>query len=437
MKTWSWMLLLCGVFVLAMPAEGQVLSLQEAVHLALERAPGFQADRAKRDTAKEDVLLARAWLLPYVKASASYRHLEQKYRYAHPLAIPLRTRLNYNQSTMAIQLIQPLFRLDRWAAWKQGQVADEVAETALQLARQALVLEVADRYSEALVARIELAAVQRKRDAMQRSSEMVDARLRSGLATRPEQLEAQSRAHLAQAEWLAAKQRWDIARARLESLIGHEHPPFPEELPEISLPKGDQDWAELARNHALPVKLARLKYAIAEREVQRSLGQALPSVDLVAGISRDRTTDGLFGAGATRKDEMIGIEVEVPIYAGGGTWAQLRKSKKQRIESSFRLQDAEREAMLSAREAFMEMNSAQAREHALHEAMVAAESAKRAALISFEAGLSTIVSVLDAESRLADARRAWAQAKRAELMARLRLDASTGRLDVGALPLRP
>ncbi len=436
MRVWSLMVLFFGFFALTMTAEADVLSLERAVHLAMERAPAFQAERARRAAAKEDVLLARAWLLPYVKASATFQHLEQKYRYAHPLAIPLRTRLNYNQGTMSIQLIQPLFRLDRWAAWKQGMVADEAAATALQLARQALILEVADRYSEVLVARIELSALQRKRDAMKRSFEMVDARLHSGLATRPEQLEAESRARLAQAEWLEAKQHWEIAQARLESLIGHQHPPFPEELPEIAPPEAGQDWSELAREKALGVRLARLQYEIAEREVQRSLGQALPSVDLVAGISRDRTTDGLFGAGATRKDEMIGIQVEVPIYAGGGTWAQLRKSKKQRIESSFRLLDAQREAVLAAREAVMDMTSAQARKHALHEAVLAAESAKHAALVSFNAGLSTIVTVLDAESRLADARRAWAQARRAELMARLRLEASIGRLDIDALPLR-
>ena len=184
------------------------------------------------------------------------------------------------------------------------------------------------------------------------------------------------------------------------------------------------------------VKLAQLLYRIADHEVSRSLGTALPSVDFVAGMTHDDSSNGLFGAGSVRRDEMIGIQVDIPVYAGGGTWAQRRKSEQLKTESAYRLDEARREAELSAREASLSLNTAQARVEALSAAVKAAQKSSRAAQSSFEVGLSTIVQVLDAESRLAGAKRDLALANSATMLARLQLAASIGKLEAIHLPLQ-
>ncbi len=442
------MMLGCAL-LLALPAGAQAdetLSLDAAVHLALARAPGFQAERMKRAIAAEDVRLARAWLLPYVEAGGGWSYFEQRTHYDRPLPIPLRERLNGHKTTLRLRLVQALFRLDRWAAWQESRMAAQAAETALQLARQALVLEVASRYEAAIAAGASLRAAARKRKALEKAAAMARARMAEGLATRPQALAAQSRAQLAGADWLAARQARDVAVARLESLIGKAHPPLPSMPPplpeqwrapsfaqEMAQEKTPEAILERAQAHALPVRLARIRHAIAREEVTRAWGGALPKVDLVAGVSRERTTDGLFGAGSLQRNESIGIEVSVPIYAGGGTWAQLRKSEKQRIEAGFRLEDARRQARLEAQEAWLRLRSARARRASLQSALAAARAARDAAARAWQEGLTDAVALMDAESRVAEARSALANARAGEAMAALQLRAAIGDLDGGGL----
>ncbi|MDX8401093.1 MAG: TolC family outer membrane protein [Mariprofundaceae bacterium] len=439
MRAMFWLML--TLLACAGPARAEVLTLQDAVEQALARAPGFQAERVKRQVAAEDVRLARAWLLPYVEAGGGWGRFRQRIRYDHALPFPLADRLSGTRTTVQLRLVQALFRLDRWAAWREGKLGERMAETGLALARQALVLEVAARYSEAVAADAALEAAAQKRCAMEKAARMAEARMREGLGTKPEMLAARSRAALAEADWLAARQRRDLAYARLEAMIGERHPPLPAAMPAVRGPDGEaavtpEAMAELAQRQALGVRLARLKQEMADEEVTRAWGGALPSIDLVAGISRERVTDGLFGSGSVQRNDSIGIEVRVPIFAGGGTWAQLRKSEKQRIEAGFRLEDARREAALGAREAWLGWQSALARRRSLEAAVDAAGSARDAAQRSWQEGLTDIVGLLDAESRLAEARAGLAAARAAELMARLRMDAAVGRLDAGRLPVR-
>ncbi len=411
------------------------LSLEQAIRLALEHAPAYLADAAKRDAAREDVILARAWLLPYVRGTGSYTRMKQNYSYDQGLAFPLPTQLSYGDTKLSVELIQPLFHYDRWSAWQQGRLADEAAALGLKLARQGLILEVASRFADVAAARARLEAVKAKHAAMRRLAEMTDARMEAGLATITEKLEAESRASLTEAELLDARKADELARARLASLIGTAiGPDVPLRLP-TPAPTPQQDIESRAGEQALSVLLAEKQFELSDREVDKAVGSALPSVDLVAGYTREKTTDGLFGAGSVRRDQRIGIQVDVPIYAGGGTWAQLRKSKKQKLEAELRLADARREAVLTAREAALNLKAARARTEALKRAVKAAREARNAAQTSYEVGLMTIVDLLDAESRLADARSQLAAAESGLLLTRLQLAASIGGLDTAHLPL--
>lgn len=263
----------------------------------------------------------------------------------------------------------------------------------------------------------------------------------AGLATITEVLEAESRQRMAEAEVLDAERQASLARERLASLMGADPESLDEnvELPDWLLVPIDPDdpahWETRAEQQAPAVRLARLKAEMAEEAVEQSRGQALPALDLVAGYTRDTTTNGLFGAGSTRTDRMVGLRLEVPVFAGGGTWAQLRKAKKQKLAAGFRVEDAERSARLAAREAVLQWRTAARRLSALRAAVAAADKAREAAHTSYEAGLAGIVEVLDAESRLAEAKGGLAAAESALMLARLQLEAAVGELDAFVGPL--
>jgi len=412
---------------------GEMLDLDAAARMALEQAPAFAAALAARDASLEDRNLGLAGLLPFIEGTGEFSHYEQKYSYTEPKSF-LASDVVFNRFQFGATIVQPLFRLDRWAGYAKGKLAAEIGELKLSLARQALLLEVAQAYTDVLVAREDVAAIRAQEKAMSTLRVQAAAAFQVGTATVNDALEADSRLDLVRADRIRSEGNLATAQARFESLIGSTHAklvPFARHM-HASLPRPDDSvhWREAGVHHALPVLVAEKKLAVAKQEVTRSIGAGLPGIDAVAGLDREKVTNNLFDTGSTVKTEQLGIQMEVPLYAGGGTRAQLRKARKLQVRADYELGDTRRKAGLSANNAYLGVKSAAARMHALEHGVTTAEMARRAAQAGYEVGLRTIVERLDAEDRLAGARRDLVRAKADYLLARLQLSAAVGSLGI-------
>jgi len=416
-----------------------ILDLSRAAHLALERAPSFSAAMAARDAAMEDKNLGRAGLLPYVKWNTDFAHYETKYKYDKPAqASFLSTDAVYNQFRFGVTLVQPLFRLDRWAGYVQGKLSSQIGDLKLSLAQQALLLQVAQSYTSVLIAQEDLFAAQAQQESVSRLYEQAHTAYSVGTATVNDALEAKSRLDLVKADRIQAENELDTARAQLASLIGEsgiDHlSPFSSRIA-LDIPPADarKHWKGMAMQQALSVLLAHKKLEYARQENTKALGTALPNVDLVAGLNRDKVTDSQFNTGFIAKTEELGVQLEVPLYAGGATRAQLRKTRKLEVEAEYELSDAKRKAGLMAADTFLRVRAAASRVRALEQALKSAKKARQAAQEGYKVGLRTIVERLDAEERVVSARRNLARSKAQFLISRLQLAASVGRLNETAI----
>ena len=285
---------------------GTALDLGAAARMALERAPAFAAALAARDASLEDEKLGRAGLLPFIKGTGEFSHLEQKYSYTRPKSF-LASDVVFNRFDIGVTLVQPLFRLDRWAAFAQGKLASGIGELKLSLAQQALLLQVAEAYTGILVAQEDVAAAKAQEQAVIQLREQAAAAFSVGTATVNDALEAESRLDLVRADRIQAENNLNIARARFESLIGSENSrlfPFLSHIEFARLqPDSGLHWRDTAIHHALSVLVAEKKLAIAKQEVAKSFGTALPGVDVIAGLDREKVTNDLFDTGSTVKTE--------------------------------------------------------------------------------------------------------------------------------------
>jgi outer membrane protein len=415
---------------------GERLDLLKAANLALEHAPAFAAAKAGRDASLEDVALARAYLLPYVQGSGSFSRFHQNFGYTQPLPF-FPPNVDYNRSRAGIELIQPLFHLDRWAGYEQGRLSSEVGEISLSLARQALFLETAGAYVDVLVAREELMSARAQARAVERLHQQARAAFEAGTAMINDALEAKSRLDLVHSSVIRAENRLNTARARFTSLTGAAAEnllTFSDDFkPAMPQPDDVSQWEEKAEQRSKSVLLAEKEFAIAREEVRKAFGLVVPSVDLVAGYDWEKSTASQFGTGVTARTGRIGIQVEVPIYAGGGSLAQQRKTRKLQDQTQYRLADTPRQPRLAPREALLNIKAAVAQVHASAQALLSAKKARKAAGIGYEVGLRTIVEFLDVEDRLALARRDLVSARGAYLLARLQLAASVGDLSLDEL----
>jgi len=427
------------LFVLALsvfPLQSIAMGLTDAARLALDYAPSYAAAEAARDAAGEDMIIGRAGLLPFITGTGEFSHFKQKYNYTRNPGF-LASNVVFNRSQFGGTLVQPLFRLDRWAVFAQGKLASEIGELKLSLERQVLLLAVAGAYVDVLVAREDMAAIEAQEKAVSHLREQANAAFDVGTATVNDALEAESRLDLVRADRIQVENALDTARENFESLTGATTENLFLFAQDTSLespePKQRDYWRNAGMHQALSGLLAEKKMEVAKQEVSKSFGLALPGVDLVVGLSREKVTNNLFDTGSTVKTEQLGLQLEVPLYAGGATMAQLRKARKLQVKAEYELRDARREAGLTATRAYLRVKATASRVRAMKRGLISANKAKEAAHAGYDVGLRTIVELLDAEDRAAKARRDLVHIKAEYLLSRLQLDSSVGKLDMSSM----
>ncbi len=418
------------------PFHSMGMGLTDAARLALGHAPAYAAAKAARDAASEDTVIGRAGLLPFVKGTGEFSHLEQKYNYTKNPGF-LASDVVFNRFAFGVMLVQPLFRLDRWAGYAKGKLASEIGELKLTLERQALLLEVANAYVDVLVAREDMAAIEAQKEAVSHLYAQANAAFNVGTATINDALEAESRLDLVRANRIQAENTLATARANFESLTGAKSMDILAfaSYAGIANPTPEQRdvWRDAGMHKALSVLLAEKKMRVAKQEVNRSLGLALPSIDLVAGLAREKVTNNLFNTGSIVKTEQVGVQVEVPLFAGGATVAQLHKARKLQVKAEYELSDTRRIAGLTAVRAWLHVKATAFRVQAMKRGLISANKARDAAQAGYDVGLRTIVALLDAEDRAAQARRDLIRIKAEYLLSRLQLNASIGKLDMPSM----
>ncbi len=418
------------------PHPSMAMGLVDAAHLALDHAPSYAAAVAARDAAGEDVVIGRAGLLPFIKGTGEFSHLEQKYNYTKNPGF-LATDVVFNRFSFGALLVQPLFRLDRWAAYAQGKLASEIGGLKLSLERQALLLAVANTYVNVLVAREDMAAIKAQETAVSHLRQQASTAFHVGTATVNDALEAESRLDLVRADRIQAENALDTARANFESLTRAKKTDLLSFVRHVGFQQPEPaqlaHWRDAGMHHALSGLLAEKKMQVAKEEVNKAFGLALPSVDMVAGLSREKVTNNLFNTGSIVKTEQVGVQVEVPLFSGGATMAQLRKARKLQVEAEYELRDVRRKAGLTAIRAYLRVKAAASRVQAMKRGLISADKAREAEHAGYDVGLRTIVELLDAEDRAAKARRDLVRVKAEYLLSRLQLDAAVGKLNMSSM----
>lgn len=391
---------------------------------ALANDAKFSAARAEFEAGQEKVVQGRAGLLPVIAASATSTWNDVSYR-----ASSASSDYTYNSNGYAVQLTQPLFRWQNWVQFKQGELQTALAEAQFGVARQDLVLRVAEAYFNVLNAQDALEAVTQLRTAAGEQLELAKTSFEVGTVTITDVHEAQSRFDLASAQEIAAQNQLEVARQTLAQIIGKQ----PEALAglregvQLQRPQPDNiaDWVTAAEAGSFGVQAQQLAREIAAREVERARAGHLPTVDIVAthGVNNRPQV-------ATDRSEAttIGLQLNLPLYAGGRVSSVSREAAALRMKADADLEDARRNAALAARQSWLGVTSGMAQVKALEAAKVSSTSALEANKLGYEVGVRINIDVLNAQTQLADTLQQLSRARYDTLLAQLRLKAAAGTL---------
>ena len=341
----------------------------------------FSAARAQHEAGQEKVVQGRAGLLPQVgmDANTTWNDANLKPVGRAP------TAGSYNSNGYGVQLTQPLFRWQNWVQFKQGELQTALAETQFGLARQDLVLRVAEAYFNVLNAQDALAAVTQLKTAAAEQLELAKTSFEVGTVTITDVHEAQSRFDLASAQEIAAENQLEVARQSLAQIIGKEPEALAGLREGVALqrpqPENIADWVAAAESGSFGVQAQQLAREIAAREVERARAGHLPTVDVVA---RHGVNNELQLSAGRNEVTSVGLQLNVPLFAGGRVSSVSREAAALRMKADADLEDARRSAALAARQSWLGVTSGMAQVRALEAARVSSTSALEANKLGYE-----------------------------------------------------
>ena len=390
----------------------------------------FAAARASLDAGREKLPQGRSGLLPTVGvgANTTWNDSEVTTR-ATP---PVTTQREYNSHGWTATLTQPLFRWQNWAAYKQGEFSVAVAEAQFAAARQDLIVRASQAYFDVLLAQETVTTAAAQKAAITQQLESAKRNFEVGTSTITDTHEAQARFDLAVATEIAAQSDLTVKRQVLQTLIGKD-PEFLKPLrkgAEISRPQPDDmmKWAETAETGNLSVAQAQAALEIADQEVAKQRSGHLPTLDLVATRGKSGAGYSATGSGVDTTASTIGVQLTVPIFAGGYVMSRDREAVALREKAIADLDNARRQAALGARQAYLGVSSGLSQVKAYEAAVASSQSALDSNKVGYDVGVRINIDVLNAQSQLFDTRQKLSKARFDTLMAQLKLKQAAGNL---------
>lgn len=372
---------------------------------AQQNDPQIRAARATRLAAGEAKPIARSGLLPNLSATAGANYTD--------VQVDNGADDSYDSQNAALALTQPLYRRDRWVRVEQADAQISQAQANLEQAEQSLRLRVAQAYFGVLAAQDTLTFSEAELEAIARQLDQAKRRFEVGLIAITGVHEAQARYDAARASVITARNSLDNAREVLREIVGGELGELlklKDPVPVLAMPTpADLDhWSQVALDNNPGVVAARHALEVARQEIEAQRSGHYPTVDLVGsyGVSR---TDAVTGSDADSAS--IGVQLAVPLYAGGGISAATRQARYNEQAAREVLEQQRRSVSRQVRDAYRGMEASISRVEALKAGTISAASALEATQAGFDVGTRTLVDVLNAQSELFRSQRDYAQAR--------------------------
>ncbi len=428
--------LLVGLgLVLAGPVDA--LDLLQAYDLGLRNDPVVLASEASRNSVAQNKAINRAQLLPSLAFTGQideYHVVSYAQNYLYRNA----GEQYFWQSSAGFQLTQPLFHYDYWVRlWQSG---DQIAEAEARLTSeyQKLATRVAEAYFNGLAAADQVRFTGLQLQSLESRLDQVREQLEVGFSTVVDVDSIQAEYDRVRADLILAEQRRDDARESLREIIGGDVPPelvsVPEGVPLIR-PEPDkvEAWRDMALQSNLDVVAALNAAEVAKRNIDIQYAGHLPTVDLT-GQKNFSDTNRIGGISADA--ENIGVNVRVPLFAGGGINARVVQAEHAYQQAVHEVDRRRRVAERQVKDAFRAISSSISRVRALEASIKSSESSLAATEMGYQVGTRTVVDIIIEQSRLYGSRTEHAKARYEYLKNRLILKQVTGtlmRVDVETL----
>lgn len=402
---------------------------------ALRNDPVFLGAMKERDAGLENRIIGRAGLLPRLGYTYNKGRNTSKVTQINEGRPDFTEDRNYGSYGSNLTLQQPLLDYEAYAGYRKGVAQSLFADEAFRGKSQELLVRVLENYTNALFAQDQIDIALAKKKAFEQQFQQNEQMFRQGEGTRTDILEAESRYELATAEEIEARNEQDASLRELGALIGvpavdiTDLAPLDQNFQTFSLLPANYDtWHEMAVANNPNLASQRQAVEVARYEVERNRAGHLPKVSAYASVRQNESESG--NTYNQRYDtNTIGIEVSVPLYAGGGVSASTRQASRTMEQAEYELDGKTRETLIELRRQFSACLSGVNKLRAYQKALKSAEALVVSTKQSILGGERVNLDALNAEQQLFTTRRDLAQARYDYLMAWTKLHYYAGTLN--------
>lgn len=398
--------LAAAVLTLGFVATSQAVDLKSVFEQALLNDPQLAAELALANASAQQQGLAGAAVMPTISLTA-----EQGTQTVEVAG----NETDYDQSAYGVTLAQTLVAPEAWYGYGAATAATDSAELSARKAEQDVVVRVAESYFNVLRANAGLAAAKATEAAVKRQLEQTQQRFKVGLIAITDVHEAQAQYDSATVDLITAETQLDIAYESLAVLTGKRYDrinPLKEQIPLVGPNPADRaHWEQKALGQNLDVLIAQKDELSAQRNHKSKISSHLPSINLIGSYNVSESESASNPTGAETKVTYVGLQLSMPLFAGGSTWAGQKQAYYQRQAAEKGLEAAQRGTLVNVRNQYRTLEADIARVKARKQAMTSAQSAMEATQTGYEVGTRNIVEVLTAQRQVFGAQFNYASAR--------------------------
>lgn len=407
------------------------IGLMQAYEAALQNDPTFQAAVYENEAGQQFKTIGRSSLLPVLSGTYTTNYNE-----GDLTRNSITQHLSYRSESGVIQLRQPVVNLEAFARYKQGLAKASLSEAEFSLRNQDLIVRLASAYLEARYAedQLELTVSQMNSYAEQRQAN--DRLFEKGEGTKTEMLETQARFDLAEAQVIESRDSLTHARNVLASIVGEEvtvlNPLLDDFRAKPMHLTSFAEWEAIALEQNPEIASQRHAVEVANQEIKKQRAGHAPRIDLIASVNKSKS-DNIIFFGLDTFTRSVGVQVNVPIYAGGMVSAMTSQAASNYEKSKAELESKTNQVLIELRKQFNLTLSTARRIDALVKSVNSRNILLDATRKSVIGGMRTNIDTLNAQQQLFEAKLDLAQARYNYLLSYLRLRKAAGTININDL----
>lgn len=417
----------------ALPA--QALTLNEAIQIAGEQDPAFQAQLARTNADQEAVAQVRSRLFPQVSFEAS-RELQERRLPSGGNFVDNGSSLTWDQTnTNTLTVEQVLFDSVLASEIRDSKLSSQVSLAQLEVSRLDLIQEVIEGYVAALKQAETIALLDQEVASVRQSLKLAWSRYLDGTVRETDALRAEGQVLSVINQREGALSEFGDELDLLAQKVGRSA---------VSLMGMNVDTAVLPVYAvdadsisvvAPDLLLSRKQEEVAESRLVTQERSYYPRVDLSYSTERE---DGRLRKdpnasapeqGVRRRDNTATITFSWDLYTGGNRTSRIREAEANVQAAGFDLQASERAWRFDLASAQRRARLLETTQKSLKVALEAFEKVAIEQRAAYQAGLIDIATVLQAESDLAASRAEFVIAKYDAILAQTELRRLSGGLD--------